>query len=344
MDNRKLILSVAGSGKTTYIINSLKLEKRALIITYTENNYSNLRQKVIEKFGYLPDEIEVMTYFGFLYSFCYRPFLYNKIKDNGYNFLHPPGYTLRKKRTDPAFYLDSSKRLYYNRVAKLLEVMDIYEKIKNRIEKYFDEFYVDEVQDFGGHDFNLLLELSQIDTMVMYVGDFYQHTFDTSRDGNTNKSLHKDYRDYIKKFENINFRIDKVLNKSYRCSRTICEFVNDKLGIEIESHNDLNTEVILIEDKVAIDKIIKDTKIVKLFYQNSKKYDCYSLNWGESKGQDHHIDVCVVLNKSTAKLYKKDKLEEMNVQTRNKFYVACTRARNRLIFIPEKLVKEYKIT
>lgn len=82
--------------------------------------------------------------------------------------------------------------------------------------------------------------------------------------------------------------------------------------------------------------------LLRLFLQNSKKYNCYSTNWGASKGQDCHTDVCVILNPGTFTQYKKDKLNEMNIKTRNKFYVACTRARNKLIFIPEKFVKSFK--
>lgn len=60
--------------------------------------------------------------------------------------------------------------------------------ISERIEKYFDFFCVDEVQDFAANDFNLLCQLSKMDVEVLFVGDFFQHTFDTSRDGNIQKT------------------------------------------------------------------------------------------------------------------------------------------------------------
>jgi len=343
MDNRRLILAVAGSGKTTHIINSLSRNRKALIITYTKNNYVNLRMKVAEKFGNIPEGIMIMTYFEFLYSFCYRPFLHQVIGDNGYNFSKPPTFTSRLKRTNMNYYLDSAKCLYHNRVAKLLEIKESIPKIKERLEKYIDEFYVDEVQDFGGHDFNLLLAISQINNNVTYVGDFYQHTFDTSRDGNTNCSLHKNFNKFVKKFSDVGFIIDnQTLSKSYRCSKSICSFVNDQLDIKINSHDNNITDVILIENQQQIDQIMNNKEVIKLFLKNSSKYACYSTNWGSSKGQDCHVDVCVILNAKTYSEYKKDQLKQMNTETRNKFYVACTRARNKLIFIPENLVKAYK--
>ena len=343
MDSKKLILSVAGSGKTTHIINSLNADNRALILTYTDNNYKNLRIKVAEKFGYIPDNILIMTYFEFLYSFCYRPFLHRIVGANGYDFSAPPEFTTKLKRTNKNYYLNQSNCLYHNRLAKFLEVMSVIPKINKRLEKYFDEIYIDEVQDFGGHDFNLLVELSREQSNVVFVGDFFQHTFDTSRDGNVNSSIHYDYEKFVKKFIDIGFSVDNdTLCKSYRCSKSICKFVNDHLGIMIGSHNDIDTDVLLVEDQNRINELMNNSEIIKLFLKNSTKYCCYSANWGASKGQDCYIDVCVVLNNKTYLEYKNNKLHQMNTQTRNKFYVACTRARRNLIFIPEKAVKDYK--
>lgn len=264
MDNRRLILSVAGSGKTTHIINSLSSEKRSLIITYTENNYENLRYKVAEKFSCIPDNILVMTYFEFLYSFCYKPFLHRTVNANGFDFDRPPQFTSRLSRTNMKYYLNSNNYLYHNRLAKLLEVKDVIPKIRDRISKYFDEFYVDEVQDFGGHDFNLLLELSQIEKNVVFVGDFFQHTFDTSRDGNVNCNLHNDLGKYIERFSKARFFIDmETLSKSWRCNKSICEFVQDKLGIPIQSHTEYNIDISLVEEQNEIEDLMKDDSIVK---------------------------------------------------------------------------------
>ena len=59
--------------------------------------------------------------------------------------------------------------------------------LKRRLEKYFDEFIVDEIQDIAGRDFSFLEQLMTANISMLFVGDFYQHTYDTSRDGNANK-------------------------------------------------------------------------------------------------------------------------------------------------------------
>lgn len=345
MDNKRLILSVAGSGKTTLIIDSLNMKKRALVITYTNNNYENLRYKIAKKFGFIPQNIEVMTYFEFLYTFCHKPLLHNKVNDRGLDFHNPPRDTMKLSRKCKRYYINTGRFLYHNRLAKLFEVQKILPDINTRIEKYFDELFVDEVQDFAGHDFNLLLNISKVNIKIVYVGDFFQHTFDTSRDGKTNCNLHNDLNHYITRFKNCGFTVDtQTLKSSYRCNHSVCDFVERKLGIKIKSHRNDIVEVELIEDLTQISEIVLDNNIVKLFFQNSNKYNCFSNNWGASKGLDCYNDVCVVLNSKTYTQYKRGQLDQMNEKTRNKFYVACTRAKNRLIFVPEKMVKDFKIT
>lgn len=341
--DKRIIFAVAGSGKTSLIIENLNIEQRSLLITYTESNLVNLRRKIIEKFGYFPENITLYSYFTFLYSFCYKPFLAMQVRAKGINWNVPHFSTLRIKRNNIAFYMDRNKLLYHNRIAKLLEVAETLDEVNQRIEKYFDCFYVDEVQDFAGNDFNLLASLSKSNVIIKYVGDYFQHTFDTSRDGVTNKSLHDDYKKYQARFTKMGMQVDfDTLSSSYRCSPTVCEFITKSIGIDISSHRNDNKSVELVEDSNRIDELFKCSNTVKLFYQNHQKYQCYSNNWGASKGEDHYDDVCVVLNKNSFKQYQLGKLNDLVPQTKNKLYVACSRTRNNLYFISEESIKKYK--
>jgi DNA helicase-2/ATP-dependent DNA helicase PcrA len=45
--DKSLILAVAGSGKTTLIVDKLNLEERFLLITYTINNTRNLKEAIV---------------------------------------------------------------------------------------------------------------------------------------------------------------------------------------------------------------------------------------------------------------------------------------------------------
>ena len=78
------------------------------------------------------------------------------------------------------------------------------------------------------------------------------------------------------------------------------------------------------------------------FYQEKHKYKCYSENWGLSKGIDDFNDVYIILNKTTLKAFKSNKLIELAPSTRNKLYVACTRAKGNIYFMPHTFIDKYK--
>lgn len=340
--DKSVVFAVAGSGKTSHLIANLDEAQRFLIVTYTESNHENLRSKIIQRFGYFPTNITLYTYFRFLHGFCYRPFLRSKKDTKGVTFKLPPTFP-RHALTDDRRYISPSRRLYANRLAKFIEQSNVVDAVVARMEKYFDVFFVDEVQDFAGHDFNFLMKVSAAKLNTKFVGDFFQHTFDTSRDGNVNASLHADYSAYIAKFQAAKLKVDTdTLKKSHRCSKSVCEFITEKIGIAIEAYDDRESVVRYEDDPAAVLALYEDPATVKLFYQAHYKYDCYSQNWGASKGVDRYQDVCVVLNPGNVTAWQSGSFRSINTETRNKLYVACSRARGNLTFVPESLLKAHK--
>lgn len=342
--DKRVIFAVAGSGKSSSIVDLIEEDSRVLLITYTENNTEHLQKKIIAKLGYIPQGVRIYKYFTFLYSFCVRPLIGHEVKTKGINFDVPlPMRVQRTPKDKPAHYIDSNDRLYAGRIAKLLIQFDIVPDVIERIEKFFDLVCIDEVQDFAANDFNLLCSLSDVNVEMCLVGDFYQHTFDTSRDGNTRKSLHDEYDKYCSEFIKAGYCIDTdTLSNSYRCSPTICSFVEDNLRICIQSHRDDSVDVKVVEDKDEIAHIYSNDQIVKLFYQSSHQYFGYTDNWGNTKGLDDFGDVCVILNPKSFKALKDGELHALPTTTKNKLYVACTRAKGNLFFVEQKKVARYK--
>jgi len=342
--DKRVVFAVAGSGKTSSIIDLLDNDSRCLIVTYTENNTRHLRNRVIEKFGDIPSGIRIYTYFTFLYSFCFRPICGYELKTKGINFNFPlPKYSQRSKKDEIEHYIDNNDRLFFSRIAKLLIEFNAVPDVIERIEKFFDVVCFDEVQDFAANDFNFLCSLSKANVGLRLVGDFYQHTFDTSRDGNTQKSLHDCFDKYCSKLNKSGFTVDLTsLSNSYRCSPSVCSFVSDKLGIDILSHRNDEVEVRYVSDETEINGVFTNDSVVKLFYQKSTSYVGNTFNWGSTKGLDHFQDVCIVLNPKTLKAFENGELDKLSPTTKNKLYVACTRAKGSLYFVPEKSLKKYK--
>ena len=335
--DKRVIYAVAGSGKTTHIVNGLSDQKRSLIITYTNGNFANIRKKVCEKFnGKWPENITLMTYFSFLYGFCYKPFLSDTIKAKGLLYeANPDRYA---KQDQLQYFLSKGRYLYSNRVSLLLDKAKVLDDINSRIKTYFDEFIIDEVQDIGGRDFSFLEQLMTTDINMLFVGDFNQHTFDTSRDGNVNKTLYNDRATNEAHFVNKGFTIDNTtLKNSWRCSKNVCDYIRSNIGVEIYSNRlgKDNTSIEFVSNIDFVRRILDDDQIIKLHYQNGSKGGIGHKNWGETKGEDHYQDVCVLLNKTTAKKRKADKLLELPQSTKNKLYVAITRARGNVYLIDE---------
>ena len=338
---KKVIFAVAGSGKTSNLIHRLNLTQRFLLITYTDNNAKNINSKIVERFGFVPDNIVVHTYFSFLFNFCIRPFAINgcdHIERLNFDVNNIPMYATGISR-----YVSRGNLLYHSRAFDFANKFIGLGKVIARIQKFFDFVFLDEVQDFAGYDFDFITLLGQANINAILVGDFFQHTFDTSRSGTKNSNLHNNYNDYKTHFQKF-FSVDESsLAVSYRCSNEICEFLRDNIKIQINScrQGDTSQKPVLIQNKETIRCIMENSSIKKLFYNCSKKYSCNASNWGDCKGLTFG-DVCVVLNENTYKLFYSGKLNSLSPISRNKFYVACTRASGKLCFIREKDVAEYK--
>ena len=346
MGNKKLIHAVAGSGKTRFIVENIEPSERNLIITYTENNQKVLKQRLIRRFDKIPDNTHIFGVFEFLYSFCLVPYLNYRPKGINFNY--------EKKSKFDNNSIDKNGRIIHNQLSHaLLDGVLKYNKktiefnlsYLDRIDKFFDNIFVDECQDFESYDFDWMLSLSKLDATVYLLGDFYQKTYSTSLLGNKGKGIHSDINKWFKKIDESGFEVDKTsLSSSHRCPYEICKFINENLGINITSSRstDCMGEIKLLENSDDIDSVMRDETTMKLFYQKSSQYECISMNWGESKGGEFN-NVCVVLNKGTWERYKTNTLSNLAPSTKAKFYVACTRTLGKLWFIPEDKVADYKL-
>jgi len=340
MANKKLVLAVAGSGKTRHLIDQLNLSERFLIVTYTNTSLNLIKARIIKKFGYHPTNIKTFTYFEFIYAFCIKPFVFFKYQLKGIYWDTPPDFTTYKRNTDLNKYLTKGKFLYHNRMGKFIEYENLIVDVRARLEKFFDHFYFDEFQDLVGHDFNFITQIVQANINFLFVGDFFQHTYVTSYDGNVNGTLYSNLTEYYKKIEKHSISIDtESLSNSFRCSPTICSFITENLKISIQSHRTDSTDLIYIDDKNEALKILSDSNIIKLVYDKSHERPFLSKNWGECKGEDDYIDTCIILNKTTAKLYKENQLIKLAPRTKNKLYVAFTRTKGNCFLIDEQLIK-----
>lgn len=337
MAELKVIQSVAGSGKTRYLVNLLDDKKNYLVLTYTTQNRFNLIDRISKKFGgQIPKNILVMTWYSFAFSICYMSVL-DAARKYPYLDMDTPvraGFNRRYKATDERYYVNASRDgILMDRLSEFLMFNGNEKKWLPHIEKYADMILIDEFQDFYSHDFDLALFLSKhFDSL--FVGDFYQHTYATSHDGNKSKGLYDTFEKYQKEMAKRGIELDtNTLVKSWRCSPEVCRFVSDNLGIQIlparEGEEDQGGKVVFLEKDEDLKKVLEDENIEKFAYENSSRYP-NAMNMGFSKGLDCFNDVCVLLNKTQMKACANGKefvgLKDLSPLTRNKLYVAITRA------------------
>lgn len=153
--------------------------------------------------------------------------------------------------------------------------------------------------------------------------------------------LYDDFKKYHKTWDNVTIDIT-TLSKSYRCTKQVCDFVQNAIGIAIESLSPEESQVIVIDDAESANAILLNNQIVKLVFKENYKYAFNAINWGASKGMDDFEDICVVLYKTAHKHFQNHTLAQLSPSSRNKLYVACTRAHRHLYIMSDEYAKAYK--
>ncbi len=112
----KLILAVAGAGKTYKLCHDLNPNERNLIIAYTHQNLDNIRKELKTRLGKIPRNIHISTFDSFIYQLFILPFeplIFNHFNVNGYKtegitFIDPPKVNIFK----------NGKRIYNHKYVK----------------------------------------------------------------------------------------------------------------------------------------------------------------------------------------------------------------------------------
>lgn len=342
-------LAVAGSGKTYNLCNRIDEDKRNIIIAFTNQNLKNIRKELMDKFGYIPKNTDIMTYHSFIYRDILMPYEYiawNKVErknkqlkrnTKGITIVEPPPqpsyingvYTPSPYYTEVKYiehYLDIKTKQYYcSRISKLINkcgIKGIIEKAIRRLELFYDNLYIDEFQDFRSEDYKLLNNITKrIDINCYLYGDYYQHSVSGTNNSGLPFSLKGksiSYDDFVEELQNNNYTVDTaLLQYSRRCPDNICEYIRNKLIISIFSENSNSGEIKHLKDKSEIRRVLSDENIIKLFYRDSKRAPFKAINWGYSKG-DTYKETCIILTQD---------LNLDSLITRNKFYVALTRSK-----------------
>lgn len=364
--DKRVILAVAGAGKTYYLCHDLNPHKKNLILAYTHSNIKNIKKELMDQFGSIPELTSVLTFDSFLYRFMICPYEPSILSFFGVTNFKRIGLTMESspnksisgrtgRRFNPYYHKNNDfhhyikGHFYYcDTMAELIMKVkkgrnSLIKRISENLNSFYDQILVDEFQDYRKYNFKVLMELVKQTDNILLVGDYFQHSVaavNNSGEPFENKT-YEQFKDLlISKHLEVD---DQTLLKSRRCPKPICDFVKEKLNINIEADNDNKGKVFILDgNREKINDILKNDDITKLMYSNASKYVFKAVNWSYSKG-DTLDDICVIL---TDKFKNMNDItfstEEISQTSINKIYVAMTRTKGNLYIITKSVFDEVK--
>jgi len=367
---KQVILAVAGAGKTYHVCREVDPEKKNLLLAFTHENIKNINRELIDAYGNIPNLTSVMTFDSFVYRLFVCPYIPTIARCFSRDYYEARGITLSKPpkknikmmdgmyRPNPQYIKDKELEHYFNKKGRVYNeytsklVMrakkgreGLINKASQTLNRFFDQVLIDEFQDFREHDYDLIIALSKSVENILLVGDYYQHSVsavnNTGKPFVNSKKKSINYNDFVTSLKTSGFVVDETtLVKSLRCPANICDFVREKLGIEIYAKNDNEGEIVWMTSD--LETVLDNDNIVKLVFEDSAKYSFRSLNWSYSKGNTY-TDICVILTKDLDILSNHDfSSKNLAISTINKLYVALTRTKGNLYIVTNKRFRSVK--
>ncbi len=350
----QIVLAAAGSGKTTTATSLACRDacKRTALVTYTRNGRKAIEISAYEKFGSIPANVCVLTWYSFILTHFVRPYrnyLYNRRIEN-INFFDPPKSRRRfKKHQVPSYFFASPGTIWADRTTDFAhELIRVTKGLTiRRVEGIFERIIIDEAQDLAGWDLEIVEALlsSKIETTL--IGDHRQATYSTNK---SNKNIQFRGENIIKKmqrWETLGLVEIKTLSHSHRCVQTICD-VADQLFPECsptKSYNTLCTGhdgVYLVREKDAEQYFgMFSPQVLRWSKQKEIRFG-YPMNFGDSKGMT--FDRVLIYPHTKLRAFLKTGKNEMEGQSKTKSYVAITRARQSVaLVVPDDFTSEFVI-
>ena len=349
----RTILAGAGGRKTQSIIDdcvSCPEHRRILVLAYTTASQDELTAR-LQATGVRNNRVEVMGWFSFLLNHFVRPYLpllYEGRRLAGLNFDGDPGRFAKGESR----FLDEEDRAYKLHLAKLAyDVMTVSGGgVIDRMEHIYDEIFIDEVQDLGGWDLDLLESLLRSSFKITMVGDMRQALLSTNvRDPKNKKYRREKIIDWFQAMERKQILQIEQKPTTYRSNQVISAFSDSifdpSLGYErtvsasTEKHSHTGLFTVRESDAAEYAKsfgalCLRHSKLV------AKNLDLPFVTFGVSKGRtvDH-----VLIYPTTKVLKFLADGSWLEGSAACSLYVGVTRAKHSVAFITDSHLPNFTI-
>jgi len=364
MNNNKLIIAAAGSGKTTFLVKkALEIEDEPILITtYTEFNEREIRNKFIKRKGCMPRNVTIQTWFSFLLQHGVRPYqsvlnesLHNK--NVGFYLTNEKSGKRYNAEGKPVLaggrpvywgqgdflkcYFTANGKIYSDKISKFVCETNTATngEVINRISKIYQHIYIDEIQDLAGYDLDIIKTLFSSQSNVILVGDPRQVTYLTHQSLKYKKYAGGQIKLFIEKElgKKIECSIDEtILSASHRNNQLICDY-SAKLYPELSTPMACNCSTCHPEDDHTGIFAIKPSDVEQYHAQYTDVTQlCWSsasnvnrnyetLNMGASKGST--FNRVLIYPTKVMEAWIKNNSYKLGDNARAKLYVALTRSR-----------------
>ena len=360
MSQNTLIIAVAGSGKTTYLVSEARKIKqtRALVTTYTEVNELEIRKK----FKVVPSNINIQTWFSFLLEHGVRPYqsfiMEEKIRGmllvnspsgiKGRNGKYPVYYG--EKDEPLKHYLTTQGLIYSDKISKFIISCNkkSYGAVLRRLAQIYTHVFIDEVQDLAGYDLELIRLMMKEGINVCLVGDPRQVTYLTHHPKKYPKYKDGKIKDFILNElpKKVTCKIDETtLSASHRNNQEICN-LSSQLYTElaasspcecsecVESRSVPNRGLFFVRPE-HVEYYLAENQVVQLRWDRrvETSASASSCNFGNSKGLG--FDQILIYPTQDMHDWLLDNSIDLSSEARAKLYVAITRAKHSVAFVSD---------
>ncbi|MET3528151.1 UvrD-helicase domain-containing protein [Phenylobacterium koreense] len=338
-----VVVASAGSGKTTHLIDQAAHVKagRVLITTYTNENVDNIRDCVVARFGYVPENIDIESWYSTLLRHGVRPYQ-NLLSNVGVTqtiaFIQVPQALRFVPKADVnRYFFTRNGDIYRDRVSDFVCLVDDKTggKLIQRLEAIYSHILIDELQDMAGSDLDLLERLFKSKITMVAVADPRQGTYTTNNSIKHKKAARSGIVTWLSAMEKAGLITQEERAESWRCNQVICDFA-DALYPHLPrttSRNATRTPhdgVFHISAADVPSYVAEFNPVVLRWNKNSDTLGLPATNFGVVKGRS--FDRVLIFPTEPMRKYIKEPNPEMSLD-RAKFYVAVTRARYSVAFV-----------
>lgn len=353
----RVIIAAAGSGKSTFLIDEalLNFDKKTLLLTYTIENQAQLERAVIGRIGYIPPNIVIKGWFEFLLSDGIRPYqnyVFGPPRIDSLCYISGRS-AIGIPKTKRSYYCHREKEIYPDKISELTCLCNekSQERVVKRLGDIYDAVYIDEVQDLAGYDFDVLEMLFQSKLNILAVGDNRQATYVTNYSPKYKKFKGKNIVALFQEWHKADLCDLAYRTDCFRCIQSLCDFADALYPLmpKSESRNEAITDhdglfIVKTSDLTSyIDKY--DPQILR--YSKTTVCNGYQpMNFAVSKGLTFNR-VLIIPHGPIKKFLKSGNISHVE-GSKEKFYVALTRARQSVAFLYDDattfdFVKEFKV-